>query len=383
MRYAIFGAGKIGEKALNYLSGKNVVCFIDNNARKQGTRFHSIEVMSIDGFLEKYKDTRVMIALRQIRQVADQLRSNGILDFDVFPFRRDFYYPCDQLVFNPYLSMPEAKSEEEWNQLHEETFAREYIYEYAAQLYRDHALFDHVEIETYNRCNGGCDFCPVSVKNETRPEKTMSKELFCKIIDDLCSIDYSGRIALFSNNEPFLDERIIDFHKIAKDKLPKARFHLYTNGTKLNMDVFLQIIDYLDELIIDNYNQNLELNPNSKRVVEYCKTHEDLVKKVTVVLRKPKEILTTRGGDAPNRKIKNSYDMDRCLMPYKQLVVRPDGKVSLCCNDPLGRCTLGDLSIDSIMSVWNGASFDKIRKVLMEGRGQYEHCKYCDAFILD
>ena len=52
----------------------------------------------------------------------------------------------------------------------------------------------------------------------------MSEELFRKIIDDLAGMHYTNRIALYSNNEPFLDERIIDFHKYANEKLPHAIF---------------------------------------------------------------------------------------------------------------------------------------------------------------
>ena len=63
----------------------------------------------------------------------------------------------------------------------------------------------------------------------------------------------------------------------------------------------------MDELIIDNYNQQLQLTSSSKKIVEYCEKHEELRKKVTIVLRKPKEVLTNRGGDAPNRGEPVSY----------------------------------------------------------------------------
>ena len=239
-----------------------------------------------------------------------------------------------------------------------------------------------MEIETYNRCNGGCEFCPVSVKNELRPEIKMDEILFRKIIDDLARIEYDGKLALFSNNEPFLDERIIEFHKYARECLPKTRMHLYTNGTLLTMDKFLQVIEYLDELIIDNYNQNLELIPTNKAIKEYCEKNRELIQKVTIVLRKPKEILTSRGGDAPNRKKKISYSNDRCMLPFRQKLIRPDGKVSLCCNDPLGKVTMGDLNSENIVDIWYGDKFQEAREKIMSGRGNYPHCKFCDTFII-
>lgn len=69
-------------------------------------------------------------------------------------------------------------------------------------------------------------------------------------------------------------------------------------------------------------------------------------------------------------------------MPYKQIIVRPDGKVSLCCNDALGKCTLGDLNNESLVDVWFGAAFSKVREQLRNGRQGFERCKYCDTLFV-
>lgn len=140
---------------------------------------------------------------------------------------------------------------------------------------------------------------------------------------------------------------------------------------------------YLDELIIDNYNQELQLIPNCKKIKEYCLKNPELIKRVTIVLRKPIEILTTRGGEAPNRQEKESYEDTTCINPFTQMIIRPDGKVSLCCNDPLGRNTMGDLNINSLQEVWYGQEFQNVRKALINGRQHIEQCKYCDVFNIN
>lgn len=119
-----------------------------------------------------------------------------------------------------------------------------------------------------------------------------------------------------------------------------------------------------------------------QEIQEYCKTHPELTKKVTIVLRKPKEILTSRGGTAPNRKQLIDYGKDRCVLPFKQMIIRPDGKVSLCCNDAVGRYTLGDLNQEKMLDVWYGPRFQEVRKSLYEGRERWGECKYCDTFYL-
>ncbi|MBP2633279.1 MAG: radical protein, partial [Firmicutes bacterium] len=110
--------------------------------------------------------------------------------------------------------------------------------------------------------------------------------------------------------------------------------------------------------------------------------HPELKDKVTIVLRKPHEILSSRGGDAPNREKVCLYPYAKCVLPFKQLIIRPDGKVSLCCNDPLGKNTLGDASKDMLIDIWNNDRFKMVRQCLFNGRENWNHCIYCDAFNL-
>lgn len=95
-----------------------------------------------------------------------------------------------------------------------------------------------VEIETINRCNNDCSFCPVSKENDLREPMRMPEELFYKIIDELAEMEYKGYLSLFSNNEPLLDTRILDFLAYAVEKLPDAVHAMYTNGMLLTKEIF-------------------------------------------------------------------------------------------------------------------------------------------------
>ena len=236
-----------------------------------------------------------------------------------------------------------------------------------------------IEIETLNRCNGKCSFCPVNVTQPQRKYAKMSEELFEKIIDELAEIKYEGKISLYSNNEPFLDERIIDFHKYAREALPHATFNLFSNGSLLNLEKFKEIIDCLDTFTIDNYNDDLEVNEGLKEVWEYLNEHEEYKKKVNFSMRLENEVLTSRGGQAPNKK-KVRYQRTLCLLPYRQMIIRPTGEVSLCCNDALGKMTLGDVNKNKIYEIWNSAEYNAIRNEMMRnGRKNIELCQRCDT----
>ena len=298
------------------------------------------------------------------------------------PFTLKMYGDENKLIMNPYEGRDHDITENEWIIQNNTVEMQTALNEYMDELNKRNGIFEHIEIETFNRCNGVCNFCPVSVGNEKRKKKLMSEDLFYKIIDQLAEINYKGRLATFSNNEPFLDKRVVDFNKYAREKLPKARLHLFTNGTVLKLQDFIRIIEYLDEIVIDNYNQDLKLIPSVQKIVSYCEEHPELIRKVTVVTRKPYEIRTSRGGDAPNRERSDYLKEFGCVMPFKQMVVRPDGKVSLCCNDPYGKYTLGDLTKNTVEEVWFSDSFKKLREAMLKGRGTYGDCRYCDTTLL-
>ena len=68
-----------------------------------------------------------------------------------------------------------------------------------------------------------------------------------------------------------------------------------------------------------------------------------------------------------------------CMLPYMQMVVRPDGKVSRCCQDAYGNETLGDLSEESVMEIWQGEKYNVFRKRLHKNRAEVPYCCNCDV----
>jgi radical SAM protein with 4Fe4S-binding SPASM domain len=242
-------------------------------------------------------------------------------------------------------------------------------------------LFDAIEIETINQCNNTCPFCPVNKKIDPRPLKVMEYNLFTSIIKQLRDLDYSGIIRLFSNNEPLLDSRIIDFCRLTKENLPNAFLSLFTNGILLTIEKFTELTKYLDILIIDNYHDNFILIKPVKEVYDYCLKNEIHKDTVEIVLRKKNAIITTRAGEAKNRTDIKPL-RSSCILPFSQMVVRPDGKVSLCCNDALGKVTLGDLTQRSVIDIWNNSSYWDIRKKILNGRKNVSPCDKCDYMPL-
>jgi MoaA/NifB/PqqE/SkfB family radical SAM enzyme len=241
-------------------------------------------------------------------------------------------------------------------------------------------IFKLVEIETINRCNNTCQFCPVNRNDDPRPFRLMDESLFRSIIGQLRELNYSGCINLSANNEPLMDGRICELAGIARQALPSAYIHMVTNGMALTIDKLKNLMKHMDMLTIDNYDDDLKLIKPIRDVYDYCRFNNVYQDKIKIYLRLKTDILSNRAGQAKNRsKVKPLQSS--CGYPFLQFVIRPDGKVSLCCNDALGQMTMGDLTKESISSVWNGAIFRETRERLLEGRKSVKLCSGCDGNI--
>ena len=242
-------------------------------------------------------------------------------------------------------------------------------------------LFKQVEIETVNRCNNDCSFCPGNKKLDKRKLKIMDENLFEAILNELRNMEYMGSIGLIGTGEPFLDADIVSRIKKVKEYLPNSMQFLSTNGTMLTLSIYKEIIPYLDSLAINNYTSAVQLTNNLQEISDYNNMNLDLKSKVTLQTINKNEIRTTRGGYAPNKE----HEAPRvgCYMPFQFLSIKSDGKVSLCCCDYLPQYQMGDLKTQSISDIWYGDKFKKLREILItKGRPNLKLCCNCDTYFV-
>ena len=240
-------------------------------------------------------------------------------------------------------------------------------------------IFSYVEIETINRCNGVCSFCPVNKNADPRPYAKMSEETFKKIIDNLAELNFSGCISYYSNNEPLMDTRIIEFIKYGVYKLPLCTHQILSNGTLLTEEKFQKFIDSgLNNFHIDNYNDRLKMNPNIQNVYDKYASC-DFRMSCSISLRYQDQILSSRGGNAPNKSKPQKTINAHCYYPFSQLIIRADSGVSLCCNDALGKITIGNVENQTLQDIWFGEKHINILKSIRDNkRNDIDVCKGCD-----
>lgn len=239
-----------------------------------------------------------------------------------------------------------------------------------------------VAIETINRCNGVCNFCPCNVKDEKRPIKKMTTELFESIVLQLADWDYKGRIVMNINNEPLLDDRIVEFCRHIKEKLPCNHVYIITNGTLLTIERLKQIAAYVDRININNYSKKMRLHENLGEIVAHINanaqeyTHLD----IDIQYRYIGEVLSNRNGASPN-KLKTEREIDEpCLEPFTAMYIYPDGVAGLCCFDALEKTNMGNCSERSVKEIWQSEKYKAVREAMSSSRSGYDFCKHCDGF---
>ena len=237
-----------------------------------------------------------------------------------------------------------------------------------------------VNLETINRCNSDCAFCTANRYAEKRPFKRMEEELFYSIIDQLSDWGYKGYLTLYGNNEPWLDKRIVEFHKYCREKLPECFIFMSTNGLLLDIDKVKAVLPYVNQLIINNYCEDMKLHKNVQEIYDYARTHEEEFESVELLLqmRYAKAVLTNRAGSAPNKKNTTRTLKETCLMPYTDIFIFPDGRMGICCCDNYEKTTMADLNEVPIKEAWNSEMYQKIRTAIRESRAEYPFCRYCD-----
>lgn len=248
--------------------------------------------------------------------------------------------------------------------------------------YESVPIFKMVNIETVNRCNGTCAFCPANIKSEKRELKIMTQDLFEKIIMELKSLKWQGRVFLNVNNEPLIDKNIIERASFTKKQLgDKVTVSMFTNGKLLTIDKLVSLVGGVDELIINNYSESYRLNSKNTELYKYVKSNLPQFRSMNIIInrRYVHEILATRAGNAPNKKTRNNNVTTPCIYPYTDITIFPDGKVGLCCNDCYEVTTYGDINSQSLVDIWLSNGLREVRSHMKQGRLNVPFCVECDV----
>lgn len=273
-----------------------------------------------------------------------------------------------------------------------------------------------VQIQTLSGCNARCQFCPNGHTTNRLSMGSMSEDLFRKIVDEVVQHPVR-RISPYLMNEPLADPRLPDLIRyITERKRKETSTSISTNATYLTSEMGERLIESgLDSLMIsfhgirkETYETsmgNLDWEIHLNRVNEFIelqrrKKSKKPVVAVTMVhtatldqeLGEIRDYWNSRGvtvrihtlenrshpwvdGKAINVKPMKPYTNCDRLMGQAYLLW--NGDVVLCCVDWERTTIFGNVTNQSVESVWQGEAYTGYRSNYLAGKIGGTLCEGC------
>ena len=290
-----------------------------------------------------------------------------------------------------------------------------------------------VHLETTNRCNFKCTFCPESLDNyreETGGLFLLGEPDYQRIIDQLGELGGPKMLALFTFGDPFMNKKMNQYIRYAHDNLPGTQLFVSTNGELLTEEKFkglcesgldnlrVSIFGHNDEHHRKNTQRDLPLSKIRDNIRAFCeyrdangfeKPHVNVKSIASPVEEHNQEFMKYFEGigddvvleglsnwNDDGSKFSSTYGVDQenllqseyfknvkdvCPYPFYSFVIHSDMTVSICCIDWNKKTKIGDLSKQSIKEIWEGEELYNFQMAHLERRkNDLEGCRNCTYF---
>ena len=209
----------------------------------------------------------------------------------------------------------------------------------------------------------------------------MPEETYRNLIRQLADLDFTGRIALVTNNEPLLDPRIVRFISEARQACPMAFLDLLTNGRLLTGELLHELLAAgLDRLTINDYRADRKQHPlKMSKGIEEIRAQTDgmFYRKIYINPRSTRGSLSNRAGNTEGKRIKLPLKQF-CVLPFTGMWINPGGKAILCCQDYSYEEIMGDANQETLREIWFGQKYQSLRERLLQNDRTGFICEKCD-----
>ena len=253
--------------------------------------------------------------------------------------------------------------------------------------------FSSVEISINGACNRRCFFCP-RVDKEGYPNilSSLNMKVFDELISDLDSIKYQGRIAFSGFCEPLLSKNLDKYILKIKKKLTKTTVEVVSNGDPLLAKNGKERLTNLYKAGMDTIKISLYDGPHQIELFDNIKKDLNLSEEQYIVRKRylgPDEsfgiTISNRAGSVI---LKNEeFELKAleeplkqpCYYPFYKVLIDHDGEVLMCSNDWKKEKSMGNLSKDSLLTIWSNKKFVDLRKKLINSDRSHKPCNVCDV----
>ena len=270
-----------------------------------------------------------------------------------------------------------------------------------------------LQIQTTSFCQAACVTCPWPETRSTQEQGRMEEGMFRTLLDQ-CRGREIRRVGLYLQNEPLLDPRLPAWTALAREALPEAVLHLYTNGWLLTPDSAAALEEAgLDEIhvsllaadpvLVERYAPGTPLpailHTLDLLAAERRSEQGGRLRLRIAVLDLPGAVASLApwaerwkdagfaldlapvgnragavGRPRPGRRLPVP-----CHLPFTKACILWNGQVLLCASDWRRQGVVGDLRHQSLEEIWNGAVLQRYRERLLAGHPEPgAPCFRCD-----
>lgn len=256
-----------------------------------------------------------------------------------------------------------------------------------------------IQIELTEGCNLGCKFCGLRGIREkgTKPWNFMTMKTAKRIADEISRVGWHSKLVFAMHGEPTLNPKIFEIVNLFRKRLPNNLFYVISNGYGIaHSENPLEYVNLLEavgvnHLLLDNYSPNGDWSKVVKAVegkhrVIYMEKGVPMFsakRSFDILVMPPIEDIKISNV----RNLKNhcgaafppddKYAKKRCTRPFRELSIRWDGNVSICCDDFRGQYPIANINDLDIVSLWNHERFQAARIILYNNERAFFPCNIC------
>jgi radical SAM protein with 4Fe4S-binding SPASM domain len=263
-----------------------------------------------------------------------------------------------------------------------------------------------VQVELVEGCTLSCEFCGINgIREKPGNFKFMDLADVLNVGNRLKEAielhKWNPRIEFAMHGEPSMHPQLDRCITILRHLLPRQTMVLFSNGSGFvkNPDMMNHLLELgLNAIGLDAY-EHVNIVPRVMEgyahvakypVFRYPQQKEH---SLHVAKRKvPKSIVVIQDiskADEGNHSSLNTHCgggmkppatiTARCAKPFRELAIRWDGNVALCCNDFRGVYKVANITDMPLEELWNHRYFDAARRILMTGNRHFTPCSSCNA----
>jgi radical SAM protein with 4Fe4S-binding SPASM domain len=262
-----------------------------------------------------------------------------------------------------------------------------------------------VQLELTEGCTLACEFCGVNgIREKSGGFKFMSRGDALEIAEGLRAAiredGWNPRIEFAMHGEPSMHPQVVDMVGIFREAFgPKISMVMFSNGSGFVKDPSLmdRVLDAgINTIGLDAY-EHVNIVPRlmaayqgSTPVYQYPQQPEHNLHSGRRIGRRDIVVIQDISqAETGNHSTLNTHcgggmkpegvTVARCAKPFRELAIRWDGNVALCCNDFRGIYKVGNIMHQRVNDLWNFEAFQAARRRLMQKDRNFGPCQYCNA----